>query len=231
MERLDEYRKAFAGCEFDRKEAKHLEDSVDARTIDEIVEGYHSIAHSKGNYTTYHLAAARKASKLVYTNDELNALCRNISGYFGKRSAISRAWEYILSDQLDIRPRDYEGIYISALAQSLCWQDGVVEISPSEPLSFLGFLHNKGKLVINGNAAVCLGREMSGGKIVLKGNAGNFAGSFMRGGELVIEGNCGKYPGEVMAYGAIKVNGKIKKFDSNRVLFGEIWAQGRRIFP
>lgn len=57
----------------------------------------------------------------------------------------------------------------------------------------IGWGMTQGKIIINGNAGMHLGKKMSGGKIIVNGNTEGWSGSEMKGGLIEIKGNAGNY--------------------------------------
>jgi formylmethanofuran dehydrogenase subunit C len=59
----------------------------------------------------------------------------------------------------------------------------------------IGYRTSSGSVIIEGNAGMYLGEEMTGGSIVVTGDAGPWLGMNMRGGKIEVQGNAGHYVG------------------------------------
>ncbi|MDA1016018.1 MAG: formylmethanofuran dehydrogenase subunit C [Planctomycetota bacterium] len=79
----------------------------------------------------------------------------------------------------------------------------------------LGAEMTGGRIVVNGNAADWVGAEMHGGRIHVHGDAGHLVGAVYRGGrrgmtggEILIDGSAGNEIGQTMRRGLIAVGGR-----------------------
>ncbi len=67
----------------------------------------------------------------------------------------------------------------------------VVWVGDCSRVKRIGERHAVGQMLIEGDAGMHLGAEMSGGEITVRGNVADWAGAHLRGGRLRIEGNAG----------------------------------------
>jgi formylmethanofuran dehydrogenase subunit C len=59
----------------------------------------------------------------------------------------------------------------------------------------IGYRTSSGSVIIEGNAGMYLGEEMTGGSIIVAGDVGSWCGMGMKGGRIEIKGNAGDYVG------------------------------------
>lgn len=59
----------------------------------------------------------------------------------------------------------------------------------------IGYRASSGSIIVEGNAGMYLGEEMTGGSIVVTGDAGSWLGMNMKGGKIEVQGNAGDYVG------------------------------------
>jgi formylmethanofuran dehydrogenase subunit C len=59
----------------------------------------------------------------------------------------------------------------------------------------IGYRTSSGSIIVEGNAGMYLGEEMTGGSIVVTGDVGSWLGMNMKGGKIEVQGNAGDYVG------------------------------------
>jgi formylmethanofuran dehydrogenase subunit C len=59
----------------------------------------------------------------------------------------------------------------------------------------IGYRTSSGSVIVEGNAGMYLGEEMTGGSIVVTGDAASWLGMNMKGGKIKVQGNAGDYVG------------------------------------
>jgi formylmethanofuran dehydrogenase subunit C len=59
----------------------------------------------------------------------------------------------------------------------------------------IGYRTSSGSVIVEGNAGMYLGEEMTGGSIIVTGDAGSWLGMNMKGGKIEVQGNAGDYVG------------------------------------
>ena len=67
----------------------------------------------------------------------------------------------------------------------------IVWVGDCSRVKRIGEKHACGRMLVEGNAGMHLGAEMTGGEITVRGHVADWAGAEMRGGRLRIEGNAG----------------------------------------
>lgn len=97
----------------------------------------------------------------------------------------------------------------------------------------LGAQMSGGRIEVRGNAADWVGAEMSGGLIHVHGNAGHLVGAVyrggrrgMRGGTILVDGDAGNEIGHTMRRGVIAVGGRTGDATGFNMIAGTVLAGG-----
>ena len=77
--------------------------------------------------------------------------------------------------------------------------DHIVIQSDSDRLDAIGMGMTRGRILVDGQAGACVGRQMHGGSVHVTGDTGMLAGSGMTGGSLRIDGRAGDFLGGAAA--------------------------------
>lgn len=79
----------------------------------------------------------------------------------------------------------------SAADGTLVWQGDLQKVKR------IGAGQPNGRVIVEGNAGMHLGSEMTGGEIEVKGNVGDWMGAQMKGGRILVSGSAGDLVGAV----------------------------------
>ena len=98
---------------------------------------------------------------------------------------------------------------------------------------YVGEEMSGGSILVTGDADSWLGTKMEGGNIEIKGNAGDYVGAGyrgttlgMKGGTILIHGNAGQEVGCWMTDGTIKIKGNTGLMPGVHMRNGTIWIEG-----
>lgn len=94
--------------------------------------------------------------------------------------------------------KNIAALYLSALVNSIIQDNETIALKPNLLLDCFGYRHQKGRLIIEGNAGNLACFEMIGGEVIVD-NAGYFTGSRMIGGKLIVKGRIGSLACDVKA--------------------------------
>ncbi|TWU44965.1 Formyltransferase/hydrolase complex Fhc subunit C [Novipirellula aureliae] len=99
---------------------------------------------------------------------------------------------------------------------------------------FIGYQHDGGQLIVEGNVGDYAGSRMSRGEFWVAGSTGDFLAAAtgtqrvgMSGGRIVVTGSVGHHAGHRMRRGAIMVNGSATDFLGSHMIAGTILVAER----
>lgn len=169
--------------------------------LEHVVEGYTIWLDSVANYppidfycklhetaSAYYKTALNTTKGIKYEKKDIEEFCKLISG----------------------DSKNIVALYISALTNEAMKEEDTITLNPRMLMNFLGYKHQKGKLVIEGNTGCFTCSEMTGGEVNVKGNAGQYTASGMTAGKL-------------------KVDGMILTLDCD-IKGGEVWEKNRKVY-
>jgi len=213
----EKYMQSFKSCDFKRAEEKGL-NLVKYAGIEGIVDAYGDWLKgfsSKTPVDEIYEIALGMVDRMGYAPEGVVKFCSSI----GNKEVVKISDDYASIMQVS-------GIYVSALVNGIIQSNETIRIKPNTALSWLGFMHKSGELIVEGDAGNFIGRSMSGGKLTVKGSVLDELGYRMEGGLLYVEGNAKDYAGDEMESGEILVCGSAGHYSGVNMNGGEAIIMG-----